>query len=118
MTTFRKDLAATVATMLAVLTYVATHEGWDVWLIGDSHHWAAAVISLLGLVVFVLERRPTPGFTQVSMVAALFALLALISGALTPLSFFVVTIVGFWFASVLRDAWTSASPAGNPRRSA
>ena len=56
MTAFRKDLAATVATALAVLTYVATHEGWDVWLIGDDHRWAAAVITLLGLAVFLLER--------------------------------------------------------------
>jgi hypothetical protein len=32
-----------------VLVFLATHEGWNVWLIGDSHRWAAGVISVLGI---------------------------------------------------------------------
>ena len=55
MTTFRKDLAATVATALAALVFVATHEGWNVWLIGDSYRWAALVMTLPALVVLWFE---------------------------------------------------------------
>jgi uncharacterized membrane protein YqjE len=55
MTTFQKDLAATVATALTALVFVATHEGWNVWLIGDSYRWAALVMTLLALVVLWFE---------------------------------------------------------------
>jgi hypothetical protein len=33
----RKDVAATALTALVVVTFVATHEGWNVWLVGGSH---------------------------------------------------------------------------------
>src|SRR4051794_39073725 len=46
MTLSRKDVVATVLTVLVVLTFAATHEGWNVPLVGDSHRWAAAVILL------------------------------------------------------------------------
>ena len=54
MTSVRKDLAATVPTALAALVFVATHEGWNVWLIGDSYRSAAVVMTLLGIVVVAL----------------------------------------------------------------
>jgi hypothetical protein len=49
MTVSRKDLAATALTILVVLAFAATHEGWNVALIGDNHRWAAAVIFVLGV---------------------------------------------------------------------
>ena len=105
MTAFRKDLAATVATALAVLTYAATHEGWNVWLIGDDHRWAAAVITLLGLVVFLLERAEGATYLRLVVIAALFAVLAFISGELTALSLLVTTIVVWWLVCTVRDVW-------------
>jgi hypothetical protein len=33
MTLGRKDFAATLLTVLAVFTFFATHEGWNVWLL-------------------------------------------------------------------------------------
>ena len=105
MTAFRKDLAATIATALAVLTYVATHEGWNVWLIGDDYRWAAAVITLLGLVVFLLERAEGAAYLRLAALGLLFAALAFISGELTALSLLLVTIVALWFETTVRDAW-------------
>jgi hypothetical protein len=49
MTLTRKDAVATSLTGLAVLAFLATHEAWNVPLIGDSHRWAAAVILVLGV---------------------------------------------------------------------
>ena len=48
MTLTRKDAVATGFTGLAVLAFVATHEAWNVPLVGDSHRWAAAVIMAPG----------------------------------------------------------------------
>ncbi len=48
MTCGLKDVVATGLTILAVLAFLAAHEGWGVWLIGDSRRWAAAAITLLG----------------------------------------------------------------------
>jgi hypothetical protein len=49
MTRELKDVVATGLTALAVLAFLATHEGWGVWLVGDSRRWAAAAITLLGV---------------------------------------------------------------------
>jgi hypothetical protein len=49
MTLTRKDAVVTGLTGLAVLAFLATHEGWNVPLAGDSHRWAAAVIVALGI---------------------------------------------------------------------
>jgi len=68
MTLTRKDAAAAALTALAVLAFLATHEGWGVPLVGDSHRWAAGAILLLG-----------------SMTCGL-GVLALATGSLTPLS--------------------------------
>ncbi len=48
MTLTRKDAVAAVLTALAVLAFVATHQSWNVWLIGSSHRWAAGAIMVLG----------------------------------------------------------------------
>jgi hypothetical protein len=49
MTLTRKDAIATGLTGLAVFVFLATHEAWNVPLVGDSHRWAAAVIMALGI---------------------------------------------------------------------
>jgi len=83
MTVKTKDAVATGLTALVVLTFFATHEGWNVWLVGDSHRWAAGVITLLG--VF----------------AAVLAVFAVWTGSLTLLSLLVVDIVLLWGAATL-----------------
>ena len=47
MTLTRKDAVATGLAALAVFVFLATHEAWNVPLVGDSHRWAAAVIMAL-----------------------------------------------------------------------
>ena len=49
MTLTRKDAVATALTVLVVLVFLTTHEGWGVWLIGSSHRWATGAIALLGM---------------------------------------------------------------------
>ena len=109
MTAVRKDIAATVATALAVLAYLTTHEGWDVWLIGDDHRWATAAIVLLGLVTFALLRSvegvSKTAFMALAVIAAAFASLAFATGELTPLSLLVAAIVVLWLVSMVRDVW-------------
>jgi hypothetical protein len=107
MTAMRKDIAATVATALAVLAYLTTHEGWNVWLIGDDHRWAAAAIVLLGLVTFTALRDSGVAYLRLTVLAGLFAVLAFMTGELTPLSLLAATIVVWWLVSALRDVWHS-----------
>jgi hypothetical protein len=105
MTTVRKDIAATLAAALAVVAYATTHEGRNVWLIGDDHRWATAIIVLLGLVAFVLLRSAGATYLRLVVIAVLFAVLAFITGELTALSLLVTTIVVLWLISALRDVW-------------
>ena len=105
MTAVRKDLATTLATALAVLVYATTHEGWEIWLIGDDHRWAAAAIVLLGLVPFILLRSTGASYLRLAVIAAMFAVLAFMTGELTALSLLVTTIVVLWLISVVRDVW-------------
>lgn len=106
MTLGRKDAAATVLTALVVFVFLATHEGWGVWLVGDSHRWAAGTIALLGIGACALG-TPDRG-TATKMLAALgiaalvLTVLALVSGSLTPLSLLVIDIVALWMVSTLR----------------
>jgi hypothetical protein len=86
----RKDAAATVLTALVVLVFVVTHEGWGVWLIGGSHRWAAGAIALLGIGTCGLG---SPGrgvatklLATLGIIALVLAVLALVTGSLTPLS--------------------------------
>jgi hypothetical protein len=106
MTRGLKDVAATGLTALAVLAFVATHEGWGVWLIGDSRRWAAAGITLLGIATCALgspsRGRATKFLATLGVLAFVFAALALATGSLTPLSLLVVDIVLLWALSTLR----------------
>jgi hypothetical protein len=108
MTTKRKDGLATGLTALAVLTFFATHHAWNVWLVGDSHRWAAGVITLLGVITCALGTPSRDYGTRVLMVlgvlAAVLAVLAVWTGSLTPLSLLVVDIVLLWGASTLGHA--------------
>jgi hypothetical protein len=102
----RKDLSATVLTALAVLVFAATHEGWNVWLIGGSHRWAAGAIALLGVFTCGLGSPGKDTATKVLAVlgiaAFVLAVLALVTGSLTPLSLLTLDIVLLWAASMIR----------------
>jgi hypothetical protein len=102
----RKDLEATVLTSLAVLTFAATHEGWNVWLIGGSHRWAAGAIVFLGAFTCGLGSPGKDAATKLLAVlgiaAGALAVLALVTGSLTVLSFLTLDIVLLWAASTLR----------------
>lgn len=104
----RKDLEATVLTALAVLAFAATHEGWNVWLIGGSHRWAAGAIVLLGALTCGLGSPGKDAATKVLAVlgitAGVLAVLALVTGSLTVLSFLTLDIVLLWAASMVRHS--------------
>jgi hypothetical protein len=104
----RKDLAATVLTALAVLAFAATHEAWNVWLIGGSHRWAAGAITLLGAYTCGLGSPGKDAATKLLAVlgiaAGVFAVLAIVTGSLTPLSLLTADIVLLWAASMVRHS--------------
>jgi hypothetical protein len=110
----RKDVAATGLTLLVVLVFLATHEGWGVPLIGDSHRWAAGAITLLG-VGTCAQGSPGRGaatklMAMLGVLALVLAVLALATGSLTPLSLLVVDIVVLWGFSTLRHAGHAPRP--------
>jgi hypothetical protein len=104
----RKDAMATALTILVVLVFLSTHEGWGVWLVGGSHRWAAGAIFLLGIATCGLgspeKGRATKLLATLGVFAFLLAALALATGSLTALSLLVVDIVVLWAASTLRHA--------------
>jgi hypothetical protein len=104
----RKDFIATVLTALAVLAFFATHEGWNVWLIGDSHRWAVGAIFALGALTCGLGSPSKDAVTKLLAVlgtlALALAILAVVTGSLTALSLLVVDIVLLWALSTLRHA--------------
>jgi hypothetical protein len=105
MTLTRKDAAATFLTGLVVLAFFATHEAWNVPLIGDSHRWAAVVIFLLGAVTCGLgsQTQSMPLLFWVLGTAALgLGVVSVATGSLTALSLLVVCIVVLWAAATLR----------------
>jgi hypothetical protein len=106
MTLTRKDAAATGLTILVVLVFLATHETWDVWLIGGSHRWAAGAILFLGGATCGLG-SPSRGaaskwFATMGAAALVLALLALATGSLTALSLLVGDIVVLWISATVR----------------
>ncbi len=113
MTLTRKDAVATGLTGLAVLTYLATHEGWNVPLVGDSYRWAAAVIMVLGIAACSVgaKRVNSVLFGVLGGAAFVFGVLALITGSLTPLSLLVADMVVMWALTTFRHAHT---PPGRP----
>ena len=104
----RKDLTATLLTALVVLVFAATHEGWNVWLVGGSHRWAAAAIFLLGSMTCGLgspsKDRATKFLAALGIAALVLAVVAIATGSLTPLSLLVVDIVALWAVSTFRHA--------------
>jgi hypothetical protein len=104
----RKDLAATLLISLAVLAFAATHEGWNVWLIGGSHRWAAGAITLLGALTCGLgspgKDAATRALAVLGVGAGVLAVLALVTGSLTPLSLLTADIVLLWAASMIRHS--------------
>ena len=108
MTLTRKDLSATLLTALVVLTYVATHEGWGVPLVGSSHRWATGAILLVGSATCGLGSKATGTamalFALLGSLALALAVLALWTGDLTPLSLLVADIVALWALSTMRHA--------------
>jgi hypothetical protein len=104
----RKDLAATGLTTLVVLTFAATHESWNVPLVGAGHRWAAAAIALLGIATCGLGSPARDAASKVAMTMGIVAfgltVGALASGSLTVLSLLVVDIVLLWLLATLRHA--------------
>jgi hypothetical protein len=113
MTLTRKDAVATSLTWLAVLAFLATHESWNVPLIGSNHHWAAAVILLLGIGACSVGARRTTSmlFSVLGGAAFVLAILAIATGSLTPLSLLVADMVLMWAITTFRH---SHSPPGRP----
>jgi hypothetical protein len=104
----RKDLVATLLTAIVVLVFFATHGGWNIWLVGDSHRWAAGAIMLLGGMTCGLgsprKGRMTKVLATLGIAALVLAMLAIATGSLTPLSLLVVDIVVLWAVSTFRHA--------------
>ena len=104
----RKDITATVLTVLAVLTYAATHEGWNVPLVGGSHRWAAGAIMLLGIgscsTGTLTRGLGTFVLAAFGVIALVLGVIALWTASLTPLSLLVADIVVLWAASTVRHA--------------
>lgn len=108
MTLTRKDVAATVLTVLVVLTYTATHETWAVPLVGGSHRWATGAILLLGILgcgqgdARGVGRRTMTLFATLGGLALVLAALAFWTASLTPLSLLVAAIVLLWALATVR----------------
>jgi hypothetical protein len=100
----------------------ATHQGWNVWLVGDSHRWAAGVIFTLGVVTCGLGSPDRGAATRLlatlGVIALVLAVLALVTGSLTPLSLLVVDIIVLWAASTYDTPVTDPGRLFPPRRSA
>jgi hypothetical protein len=108
MTVRLKDVFATLFTGVVLAIFLATHEGWNVWLVGDSHRWAAAAIGLLGIATCGLGSPGPDGASKLLAILGIAALplavVALATGSLAPLSFLVADIVLLWAGSMLRHA--------------
>jgi hypothetical protein len=113
MTLTRKDAVATSLVGLAVLAFLATHETWNVPLIGDSHRWAAAVILVLGVGACAAGARRVTStlFSVLGGTAFVLGVLALITGSLTALSLLVADMVVMWAITTVRHAH---APPGRP----
>jgi hypothetical protein len=109
MTLTRKDLEATALTALAVLAFAITHQGWNVWLIGGSHRWAAGAITLLGAFTCGLgspgKDTATRMLAGLGIAAGVLAVVAIATGSLTALSLLTLDIVLLWAFSLLRHVW-------------
>jgi hypothetical protein len=104
----RKDVVATALTILVVLTFLATHEGWNVPLVGDSRRWAAAVVFALGALTCAQgspgrgRDRATKYLAALGAAAVILAAAAIATASLTLLSLLVVDVVVLWLGATLR----------------
>jgi hypothetical protein len=102
-----RDIVATVLTALAVIAYAATHEEWNVYLIGGSHRWATGAIVLLGAAVFAIEafRASVPPmlFAMLGTLAVVMAGLAFWTASLTPISILAAAVACLWLATTFED---------------
>jgi hypothetical protein len=119
MTLTRKDAVATGLVGLAVLAFLATHEAWNVPLIGDSHRWAAAVILVLGIGACSAGARRVNSalFSILGGTAFVLAVVAIVTGSLTPLSLLVADMVVMWAIATVRHAHAPPErhkPPGRP----
>jgi hypothetical protein len=106
MTISRDDLLATVFVALAVTVFFATHEGWGVPLVGDSHRWAAGAIGVLGIAACTRGKPadgvPTTVLAILGVVAAVLFAAALWTASLTPLSLLAADVVVLWVLATAR----------------
>jgi hypothetical protein len=70
-----EDVASTILATATVMGFTATHQYWDVWLIGDSRRRMAGLLTVIAVAMF----------------------------ALSPLSLLAATIILTWALAVLRD---------------
>jgi hypothetical protein len=100
-----EDVTATLLAAATVMGFTATHEYWNVWLIGDSRRWTAGLLALLGIAMFGLVARHI-GMTLLVVLgcaALCFAGFAFWTASLTALSLLAATIILVWALAVLRD---------------
>jgi hypothetical protein len=119
MTLTRKDAVATSLTGLAVLAFLATHEAWNVPLIGDSHRWAAAAILVLGIAACSVGARRVNSalFSVLGGTAFALGVVAIVTGSLTPLSLLVADMLVMWVIATVRHAHARPErrmPRGRP----
>ena len=116
MTLSSKDAFAALLTALAVLVYATTRNGWDVWLIGSSHRWAAAAIGVLGMTACSLGRPGEKADRFTRVLAALgiatlaFLVWALVSGSLTAVALLVLAVVLLFAGATLRHLELPGAP--------
>jgi hypothetical protein len=109
-----EDIAATVLMAGTALGYAATHENWNVWLIGDSRRWTTGLLTVLAIGMFGLVARHIGSTATgvLSSIAAVLAVVAFWTASLTPLSLLGVTIILVWAVAVTHDLFVV------PRRTA
>jgi len=105
-------IAATLIMAVAVLSFTATHERWDVRLIGDSGRWAAVLLSALTVAMFAVATRHIDPVKVIALAAgsSVLAAWSLWTASLTALSMLTAAIVLVWLAALmqplLRPLWT------------
>ncbi len=114
-----EDVAGTLVMAATVLGFTATHQRWDVYLIGDSRRWTAGLLTALALAMFALVFRHI-GLTALIVLACAamcFAGFAFWTVSLTPLSLLAAVIVLVWAVAVLRDLFLPSERRSRPERS-
>jgi hypothetical protein len=110
----RKDAGATLLTALAVLVFAATQQGWNIWLVGGGHRWAAGAITALGAVTCGLGSPGKDTATRIlavlGMAAGALAVISIATGSLTALELLIGDIVLLWAASLYRHAAHGQAP--------